>query len=104
MKDMEIATFILIDDLCSKHKINHRLNIEHNQSHRISCLWISEIFFVLLEFNHSSCRYFNRFYESFLEKNAIFFPFLPSYSRFMEIKEQAIEELQQLEERNARYG
>lgn len=88
--EIDITTlFCFIDDFCKE--------IDKNESKqtktRIPGIQISEIILIILLFNHSMIKNFKHFYLTYLPIIGKYFKFLPSYTRFIELKPRALEYL-----------
>jgi len=83
--------FCLVDDFCQNFELqwNKKL-LPHISSRGPKCsLNLSEIITILILFHQSNYRTFKHFYFNFKETFLEAFPRLPSYNRFVELKQRA---------------
>ncbi len=94
MKKDITELFIYLDDFCKEYEIFMTHNIlphkPHKKSTRTPGLTTSEIMTIIILFQQSPCKNFKYFYLSYLQNYTQEFPNLPSYNRFVELKQRCL--------------
>lgn len=92
MKKDITELFVFIDDFCKQYdNFCHSHTIPPSRRPtRVPGLEISEIMTIILLFHQSPAKNFKFFYFSYLQQYKAEFPKLPSYTRFVELKQKCL--------------
>lgn len=92
MKKDITKLFVYVDDFCKQYDAMFQANILPclKKPTRIPGLTISEIMTIILLFHQSPAKNFKFFYKSYLQLYQLEFPKLPSYNRFIELKQRCL--------------